>query len=88
MLVRMVFASGSSPGSIRASEPVAMITFFASTVWTLSPVRTSTGSIPLVPRGRMVPYPLIQSILFFFIKNSTPLACLATILFLRSSTFA
>ena len=36
--------------------------------------------------GQKLPNPLIQSTLFFFMRNSTPLACLATILFLRSMT--
>ena len=47
----------------------------------LSPLRTST-----LPAPFNVPKPLIQSTLFFFIRNSTPLACLETILFLRSRT--
>ena len=32
MFVRIRFASGCNPGSMRASEPVARMMFFASTV--------------------------------------------------------
>ncbi len=41
MLVRMRFASDSTPGSMRASEPVATTTFFAWTTF-FSPLAAST----------------------------------------------
>jgi hypothetical protein len=83
MLVRMNSASGVRPGSMRASEPVAIRMFFVSRT-SACPCRSFTSTLP---GPLMVPKPLMTSTLFFFIRNSTPLACFETMPFLRSITF-
>ena len=82
MFVRIESASGCSPGSMRASEPVAIRMFLVSSSCVPLSVVTSTLPGPLI-----TPKPLIHSTLFFFIRNSTPLACFCTMPFLRSMTF-
>ena len=81
MLVSIRSGSGSSPGNMRAREPEATMTFFVSTVCFLPPFSTS-----ILPPPSSLPYPLMTSILFFFMRNSTPLACLSTIFCLRLRT--
>ena len=67
-LVMMRLRSISMPGTLRGVEPVAtMISLRARSVC-VSPSKTST---PPLPVSRAVP--LIQSILFFLNRNSTPL---------------
>ena len=80
-LVRIKSGSGCNPGTMRAVDPVAIRMFFASWVSVPPSVLTST-----FPAPRKVAKPLIHCTLFFFIKNSTPLACLFTMPFLRSIT--
>ena len=73
----------SMPGTLRGCEPVAtMISFCAASVC-LSPSVIST--LPL-PASR--PVPLIQSILFFLNRNSTPPVRPLTILSLRAWTWS
>ncbi len=68
------------------SEPVAITMFLVSTTCDLPSAETST-----LPEPRILPVPLITSILFFFIRNSTPLTlpsmpcCLKFIIAGRSS---
>ena len=67
-LVMMRLRSISMPGTLRGADPVAtMISLRARSVC-FSPSNTST---PPLPASRAVP--LIQSILFFLNRNSTPL---------------
>ena len=83
----MRFSSISMPFSRAISEPVAITMFLVSTICVLpSPPVTST-----LPAPRILPLPLMTSILFFFIRNSTPLTlpsmpcCLKFIIAGRSS---
>ena len=64
---------------MRASEPVARITFFAFKGAVLPSFATSTVNTPFCAGPVSLPYPFTVSTLFFFIRNSRPLACLATI---------
>ena len=83
----MRFSSISMPFSRAMSEPVAMTMFLVSTTCVL-PSLPDTSTLP-VPR--IFPLPLMTSILFFFIRNSTPLTlpsmpcCLKFIIEGRSS---
>ena len=63
------FSSISMPFSRAMSEPVAITMFLVSTVCAL-PSAPVTSTLP-VPR--ILPLPIKTSILFFFIRNSTPL---------------
>ena len=81
ILVRMNSASGSRPGSMRASDPVAMMMFLASSVCAPASDFTST-----LPPPFSVANPAIRSTFARFSRNSTPLACLLTIPSLRSFT--
>ena len=81
-LVMIRLRSISMPGTLRGCDPVAtMISFFAASVC-LSPSVIST--MPLPARR---PEPLIQSILFFLKRNSTPPVSPLTILSLRAWTW-
>ena len=85
MLVRMR-SSGFRPGSIWASEPVATSTFLACTCVALPSVpfdRSTVWTPPLAAPVRL-PVPAMTVTLFFRIRKSRPLACLAMIWFLRS----
>ena len=66
---------------MRASEPVAMMMFFASSVWTPESDFTSTLPPPL-----SVAKPEMRSTLARLSRNSTPLECLLTMPSLRSFT--
>ncbi len=80
-LVMMRLRSMVMPGTLRGAEPVAtMISRLARSVC-LSPSNTST---PPLPVRRAVP--LIQSILFFLNRNSTPLVRPVTTRSLRAWT--
>ena len=80
-LVMMRLWSIVMPGTLRGDDPVAtMISLRACSVC-VSPSKTST---PPLPVRRAVP--LIQSILFFLNRNSTPLVSPVTILSLRACT--
>ena len=80
-LVMMRLRSISMPGTLRGAEPVAtMISLRARSVC-VSPSKTST---PPLPVSRAVP--LIQSILFFLNRNSTPLVRPSTMRSLRACT--
>ena len=70
------------PGTLRGADPVATMISFASSVC-FSPSTTST--LP-PPASRAVP--LIQVILFFLNRNSTPLVRPVTILSLRACTWS
>ena len=73
----------SMPGTLRGDDPVAtMISLRARSVC-FSPSKTST---PPLPVSRAVP--LIQSILFFLNRNSTPLVRPVTMRSLRVCTCA
>ena len=83
----MRFSSISMPFSRAISEPVAITMFLVSTTCVLpSPPVTSTLPVPST-----LPLPWMTSILFFFIRNSTPLTlpsmpcCLKFIIAGRSS---
>ena len=81
-LVMMRVRSISIPGTLRGADPVAtMISLRAASVCA-SPSNTST---PPCPVRRAVP--LIQSILFFLKRNSTPLVRPPTIRSFRSCTW-
>ena len=80
LLVSRVLPSASRPGSMRASEPVASTIFFA-VISCVAP----WGSVTLIlPGPEILPRPRIMSTLFFFSRNSTPLASLVTTLVLRA----
>ena len=81
------FSSISMPFSRAISEPVAMTMFLVSTVCALPSLPVTST----LPAPRILPLPLMTSILFFFIRNSTPLTlpsmpcCLKFIIDGRSS---
>ena len=83
----MRFSSISMPFSRAMSEPVAMTMFLVSTVCALPSLPVTST----LPAPRILPVPLMTSILFFFIRNSTPLTlpsmpcCLKFIIDGRSS---
>ena len=62
------FSSISMPGICATSEPVAMTTVLASSVWA-SPVSGVTSTLP---GAVMRPSPWMASISFFFRRNATP----------------
>ena len=81
MLVRMNSGSAARPGIMRASLPVAMMMFLASSVCTPASVRTST-----LPPPFNVAKPATRSTLARLSSISTPLECLLTMPSLRSFT--
>ncbi len=80
-LVMMRARSISMPGTLRAYDPVAMTICGAVSVCGSPPV-TST-----VPGPARRPLPLIQAMLFFLNRNSTPRVSTVTILSLRACTW-
>ena len=79
-MVSTVLPSISTPGSERASEPVASMMCVASTSVVLPSFSTVTR-----PGPRNLAPALIVSTLFFLKSNPMPLACFLTILSLRAS---
>ena len=78
----MILLSTATPGRCLAFDPVAITTFFASTV------SESICIFQLVPPETSLPCPCSQVILFFLNRPATPLVILPTILsFLSSMVF-
>ncbi len=86
MLVR-TGPPASTPGNRRAFDPVATTTFFALMVSDLPPPETSTEWMPPFAGPVSLPKPATTVTLFFRMRNSSPLVCLATIWLLRSRIF-
>ena len=81
-LVMMRLRSISIPGTLRGADPVATMISFARVQRLLRRPRTRRRRRSPVSRA----VPLIQSILFFLNRNSTPLVRPVTILSLRACT--
>src|SRR5713226_7043630 len=79
----MVLLSNTTPGSDRASEPVASITFFAA----ISVVFPSFSTLTR-PGPAYFPQPVTESTLFFLNSASMPLACFLTTRSFRAITCA
>src|ERR1017187_3451471 len=86
MLSHTVSLSTPSPGKWRAVEPVAMMTWLASTISEDPPSATSTWYFSPPPAN--LPWPLSQVILFFLNRNSMPPVSSDTILSLRACILA
>ena len=82
-LVMMRLRSMRMPGTLRGADPVATMISLRARSCCASPSKTST---PPLPVSRAVP--LIQSILFFLKRNSTPLVRPLTMRSLRDWTCA
>ncbi len=82
MLSHTIPLSTGTPGRCRALEPVAMITYFASTA---SP---PTSSFHASPRPVNFPWPVSHVILFLRNRNSMPPVIFATMASLRAIIFA
>src|SRR5437899_2691680 len=80
-LLSTVLPSSSTPGSVRASEPVARMMWVASTSVVFPSFSTAT-----LPGPAQRPQPCMDSTLFLRKRNSMPLACFLMILSLRAST--
>src|SRR3972149_246448 len=82
-LSQITLLSTGTPGSCRALDPVATITFFASTLSVFFPSETSIFHV--VPPEASLPCPCSQVTLFFLNRPAIPEVILPTILSLRSS---
>ena len=80
-LVMIRLRSISMPGTLRGCDPVATMISFLTAMFCFAPSVISTLPLPA-----SLADPLIQSILFFLNRNSTPLVRPLTILSFRLCT--